>query len=274
VSLQVGTGKARQANDLLEALARGREDHQFFSRAFLLRTLHDGQCEWVENANATVNVLATANRYGKTTVLSHRHYHKNVYKIGGEARYLDEDGAIDGSAFAKLRYNTIHAADLWETSALVWDDAHKLLNESPRLQAFVKNAPRSKPPHIDFIHGSRWKFRTLGHDASGVDGNSFYYISLDEAGWSEKLEEMMQNVLRVRVADVRGVIDLVGTFKPGISKDFYKFAVRASAYTGRSIAFDHRDDTEDDAGDLASSIRRYLREFGIDLDEFAEALGG
>ena len=89
MSLQVATGKAQQSNDLLEALSRGRRDHQFFSRTFLNRTLHDGQLEYVTNARATVNCLATANRYGKTTLLSHRHTHCGIYKIGGEPRYLD-----------------------------------------------------------------------------------------------------------------------------------------------------------------------------------------
>lgn len=277
MSLYVGTGKAGEVDRVLEALSRGRHDHQFFSRTFLNRTLHDGQLEYVENANATVNCLATANRYGKTTLLSHRHFHKGIYKIGGESRYLDPvTGVIDGERFSRLRYNTIHTGLLWETAALVWDESHKIINESPRLEAFIKERPKSKPPHIQFIHGSKWKFRTLGHNAEGIDGNSFYHISIDEAGWAENLEEMMQNVIRVRVADVQGTIDIVGTFKPGVSKDFYKFCVRASAYTGRGLGFDHRDQAADEAssGDLDASIRRYLREYGIDLDEFVEAIGG
>lgn len=263
-------------DDLLLALQRGREDHQFFSQVFLNRTLHDGQLEYVTNANATVNCLATANRYGKTTLLSHRHFHKNIYKTGGESRYIDESGVIDAAKYTRLRFNTVHTSALWETTALVWDEAHKLINENPRLAAFVKDAPRSKPPHIDFIHGARWKFRTLGHNAEGIDGNSFYLISIDEAGWIDNLEEMMANVLRVRVADVQGQVDIVGTFKPGVSKDFYKFCVRASAYTGIGLGFDHRDTAAEETANetLDGSIRRYLGEYGINLDEYAEALGG
>ena len=275
MSLQVATGKASEVNTVLEALQRGREDHQFFSRFFLGRKLHDGQLEYVTNANATVNCLATANRYGKTTLLSHRHFHKCFYKTGGEGRYIVDD-VLDQQAFTKLRFNTVHTAALWETTALVWDESHKMINENARLDAFIKDKPRSKPPHIDFIHGSRWKFRTLGHNAEGIDGNSFYLISIDEAGWIENLEEMMQNVLRVRVADVQGCIDIVGTFKPGVSKDFYKFCVRASAHTGIGLGFDHRDQAQetDENERLDASIRRYLRDYGIDLDEFAEAVGG
>ncbi len=266
MSLQVGTGKAGEANSLLEALARGREDRQFFSQTFLNRTLHDGQVDYVENANATINLLATANRYGKTTVLLNVHAHANIYKTGGEPRYLDAvTGAIDQEGWVRLKYHTIHTAGDFETTTLVWDDAHKALVECPKFRAMVKDAPRSKPPHITFIHGSRWKFRTLGHNASGIDGNSFYVISIDEAGWIDELESMMGNVIRVRVADVRGVIHLVGTFKPGVSKDFYKFAVRAAAYTGIGITLDHRAGDEQievaDAASLDASIQRYLREF-------------
>lgn len=282
MSLQVGTGKAGGVNSILEALQRGREDDQFFSRFFLNRSLHDGQLEYVQNANATVNCLATANRYGKTTVLSHIHAKACIYKTGGEPRYAP-DGQIDQDLFLRLKYQTIHTADGWETAALVWEDAHKLMSESPNLRALVKDAPRSLPPHIEFVTGSRWKFRTLGHDASGIDGNSFYVISIDEAGWIEGLERMMSNVIRVRVADVRGVIHLVGTFKPGVSKDFYKYAVRASAYCGRGITFDHRT-TEDGeeavaVSHLDSAIRNYLlvhfrgREVSDDLASDLAKLG-
>lgn len=301
MSLQVGTGKASQANALLENLARGRSDHQFFSRTFLNRTLHNGQLDYAENAHATINVLCTANRYGKTTVLSHVHYHGNVYKTGAEPKYLNDDGTIDLQAFERTKYHTIHTADDLDTALLVWEEALKIKGESPALAAFIKDAPRSKPPHIDFIFGSKWKFRTLGHDASGIDGNSFYKISIDEAGWINDLETKMSNVIRVRVADVRGEIHIVGTFKPGISKDFYKFAVRASAYTGQGLVLDHRLDADaaDAAGDdqtLDAAIRHYLRaevatwvetgremgsdvwenlaSLGITRDEFADAIRG
>lgn len=276
--MEVGTGKAKAANTLLEAFQRGRYDHQFFSREFLHRTLHDGQLKFVEDANATVNALATANRYGKTTLLSHLHNHANIFKTGGEPRYMTEN-SFDMAAFLTLRYQTVHTAFGWETTALVWDEQHKLLKECPKLAFFVPQggAPRSLPPHVDYINGSRWKFRTLGHDASGIDGNSFYLISLDEAGWVPDLEQMMSNVIRVRVADVRGRIVICGTFKPGVSKDFYKICVRASAATGFKLGFDHGADADDEnqeSGGLDGSIRKYLKEYGINLDEYADSMKG
>lgn len=264
MSLHVGTGKATDADLLLEELAAGRDDIQRFSRFFLGRTLHDGQLEFAEKSQATVNALACANRYGKTTEMLTLHTHAQVYKTGGEPRYVDPvTGAVDERAFARLRYETIHTSKDSEEANAVHDDFMRVRGEQPALDAFVKDAPRSQPYNVDFITGGRWKFRTLGHNASGIDGRSFYLITIDEAGWVDDLEEMMQNVIRVRVADVRGRIVIVGTFKPGISKDFYKICVKASAYTGIGLGFDHRtaDGEEVAEESLDSSIRKYVREY-------------
>lgn len=250
-----------------EALQRGRYDHSLFWHYFLLRCPHPGQLRFVSNAEATINALACSNRYGKTTLLAGGHFHANIYKTGAEPRYLDENGAVDLAAYVREKYRTAHSAGEYDQVAEVHDDALRLIGDSPRLAAFIKNAPLSKPPHIDFINGSRWIFRTLGDNASGIDGKNFYLLSIDEAGWIKNLEEMMGNVLRVRVADVRGRIWIVGTFKPGVSIDFYKIAVRASAATGAALGFDHRagdDDSEDTSLDAA--VRKYAREFGFDLD--------
>lgn len=237
---------------LREAMERGRKDIPFFSHYFLRRKLHDGQIEYCENGQASINVLATANRYGKTTLLAVRHYHDLFYKVGAEERYV-VDGQLDLERYLRTKYYTVHTAGLWDTAKLVWDDALKIIRESPRLQPFVKDSPRTLPPHITLQNGSRWLFRTLGDNGEGIDGHSFYRVSIDEAGWITNLETILNNVGRVRIADVGGCIDLVGTMKVGISRDFYRYANRASVYTGRKIAFDHRDG------------RNYFKEFGMDV---------
>lgn len=276
MSLQVATGKAGKAGLLLENMARGRSDHQFFAKTFLGRTLHDSQLEFTENATAKINALATANRWGKTTLLSEMHFHAGIYKTGAEWRYIDAVGAFDLDVFTRLKYELVHTAGEWEQAAFVWEDALQLISQNEMLSPFVSAQPRSKPPHIKFIGGAKWMFRTLGVNASNIDGKSIYLLTIDEAGWVQDLDTMMRNVLRVRTADVYGRIVIVGTFKPGISRDFYKVAVRASAYTGRAIAFDHRaeDDGSLETATLDSSIRRYLAQYGIDLSEYADAING
>lgn len=275
--LGIGTGKASGANALLEALARGRTDHQFFTHYFLGETmpqgLHPGQLRFAQNATATINILATSNRWGKTTELGEMHYHACTYKTGAEPRYLGEDGRINHAAWLKLKYQTIHTADEWQTAAIVHEEMLKLRNENPRLDALIAAAPLSEPPYIDFINGSKCKFRTLGHDARGIDGHSYYLITVDEAGWIGDLESKMDNVLRIRVADVRGRIVIVGTFKPGVARDFYRFAVKASSYTGESIDFAHSSNEADERedGQLDSGIQSLLDAAGIDLSEYVDA---
>ena len=263
-------------NSAEEAFERARGDQSFFWHFFLLRCPHPGQRQFIENANATTNLLACSNRYGKTTLCAGRHFHKNVFKIGAEERYLSNEYVFNLDAFVRTRYRTVHTAGEWDQAAEVWEDAQKLINESERLAAFVKNIKKSPPYEIEFIHGAKWLFRTLGVRGSGIDGKSFYLLSIDEGGWITDLEEMLHNVLTIRVADVRGQIDILGTFKPGMAKDFFKLCVRASAATGAGIAFDHRSDDEGESVDLDGAIRAYAKHFGFDLDAEitkAKALG-
>lgn len=237
---------------LAEAMQRGREDVGFFSHYFCRRELHAGQVKFARNANASINVLPTSNRWGKTSLLAIRHLHSCFYKLGAEERYVDPvHGAVDLEKYLRTRYYTVHTAGLWETAKLVWEDALKILKESERLQPFVTDTPRTLPPSIKFTNGSVWLFRTLGDNGENVDGHSFYLVSIDEAGWITNLETIINNVIRVRVADVQGRIDLVGTMKIGLSRDFYRYANRGSVATGVKIAFDHRDG------------RDYLKEFDL-----------
>ena len=270
-----------QGDAFLNALVRGRHDHEFFGAVFLGRKPHPGQLEVLEQGMATVNILPTSNRWGKTTVLPHIYSHGCIYKVGAEDRYMAWDEIrlawkIDQRAFNTLRYHTIHTGGDWETASLVWDEMHKLLKDAPNFRPFVIDAPRSLPPHMNFYNGARLKFRTLGHDARGIDGNSFYIIGVDEAGWIEDLENMLQNVIRVRVADVRGRIYLVGTMKPGISKDFFKESVRAAIRTGQSVVLDHRSEVDEDeegtGGGLAAGIRKLCLQAGVSHDELDAAL--
>lgn len=260
---------------LVEDLARGRDDPAFYSWRFCKRKLHDGQAEWIANANASVNVLATGNRWGKTSVVTVGHCHSCTYKTGAEPRYTNDDGTIDLARLAQERYETAHLAPSAELSELVWRDFNSMRRGSPDLDAWVAAAPRSKPPNIEFITGARWRIRTVGDDASGVDGSSFYLISVDEAGWLQHLETMMVNVLRIRVADVRGRIWIVGTMKPGeVSQGFHRYAVRAAAYTGTDLAIEHRAvaKAQQQKHKVDPSIYLYARENGIDLDELLDAI--
>jgi hypothetical protein len=271
--IYVATGKALEVNSILEAFALGRSDPGFFCWFFMGRSLHDGQLEFMVNSHAKINALATANRWGKTTVLTGAHCHAGTYKTGAEFRYTNEDGSVNLDAFTKLKYETVHTAGEWEQASYVWEDINKIIVESPRMAALIAANPRSKPPYVQGINKWKWMFRTLGVNASNIDGKSIYVLTIDEAGWVENLDEMMRNVLRVRVADVRGRIIIVGTFKPGISRDFYKICLRASSQTGRGIGFAHETEAEEGSElALEGAIAEYLKQFGIKLDEYLDAV--
>ena len=248
-----------------QAAARGREDVPFFSHYFCGRRLHDGQAAYVSEANATINVLATSNRWGKTTTMAVAHIHPCFYKLDAEPKYFI-DGEYSHQHYLDCEYKTIHTAGLWDTAKLVWNDVLKILKQ-PRIAPFIAATPRTLPPHVEFTNGSQMLFRTLGDHGEGIDGNSFYVVSIDEAGWITNLREIINNVAEIRVADVRGKIHLIGTFKPGISGDFYYYARRASIETGTNIKFDHRAtrDYYDEFGltELIDEVRAQRKEFDL-----------
>ena len=117
---------------LHEAIPRGREDVEFFSHYFLRRKLHEGQAEWIRSAQATINVLPTGNRYGKTSSLAVQHLHSGFYKIGAEPFYMIErnerirgleletlgdyrtpaDYRFDVQRYLETKYYTVHTAGL------------------------------------------------------------------------------------------------------------------------------------------------------------------
>lgn len=272
---EAGTGAALH-DELFEALARGREDPCFFADYFCGRKLHDGQAEWVNGANATINLLLTGNRWGKTSVCTIRHLHSCFYKIGAEPRYTTPDGEIDPGAMFRLRYKTIHCAGLYETAEMVYEDMRAIVRDNPKLGSWiVQPIARTKPHAVDFVNGSRWLFRTLGDHGEGIDGNSFYLVTIDEAGWEPKVAQIVDNVARIRVADVRGRLDLVGTAKPGVSQQFFEIALRAQAYLGAHASLDHQPDGDRPHGGTLEGRRGprldpivigYANAAGIDLE--------
>lgn len=225
------------SESLEEAVQRGRDDVEYWVETFLGQKLHAGQLEWMENAEATINVLPTANRWGKSHLIGIRHLYRAFYKMGSEWRWLGPDGAADPQAFVKTKYKSLHCAQGWDTTALVWEEMLTLI-ALPGLAPFIKAAPRSMPPYIQLTNGAKILFRTLGPQGQGIDGTSLLYVSIDEAGWISNLKTIMDNVVLIRIADVQGMVDLAGTMKAGISRDFFQYAKRASVYTGRNITFD------------------------------------
>jgi hypothetical protein len=223
------------------AIARGRHDVGYWAWYFLEQQLHDGQIAWLENAEATTNVLTTGNRWGKSFMVAARHFHRCFYKIGAEWRYIDPvTKEVDLTSYHETKFHTLHTAQGWDTVQLCWDPMWALCDK-PRLKPFIKSRPRSGYINIAMLNGSRIWFKTLGEQGQGVDGTSLYIISIDEAGWIENLGWILENVIRVRIADVQGMVDLVGTMKPGISQDFYREAVLAQVYTGTEVVVDFAD---------------------------------
>lgn len=257
-----------------EAIVRGRGDVEFFARHYLGMQLHGGQLDWLEGAQAKINLLLTGNRWGKTTTMLVAHAHRQFYKLGAEPRYVLEDGTVDVSLMARERYYTVHSAGLYDTAKEVWREFDQLVKASPDLKVWLETPlPRSEPHEINWMHGGRWLFRTLGDNGEGIDGRSFYLVTIDEAGYEKNIQQIIDDVARMRCADVRGMIYAVGTAKPGLSQGFFALALAAQAYLGDRRELDYRSDSRPlRAGEkplVPRELQRYALSGGMDLERMA-----
>ena len=178
-------------------------DPNLFARSFLPKKPHPGQQTWLSHSTQPINVLVPGNRWGKSTIIAEKHIWKCVFKVGIKAKTRAEWKAAE--------YETISVAMSADQAAIVFKEAKKLLRDSP-LKVLVK-AIRSTPfPHIIFANGSVFHCRSAHDDGKYIDGHSYRYLSIDEAGWITKLKSLMTNVIVMRLAG-GGEIDLIGTPK-------------------------------------------------------------
>ena len=260
--------------DAVEAIMRGRGDVEFFARHYMGMQLHGGQLEWLHEAQARINLLLTGNRWGKTTTMMVAHTHAQFYKLGAEPRYVDADGTVDVSRMARERYYTVHSAGLYDTAKEVWREFASLVKASPDLAVWLETPlPRSEPHEVNWMHGGRWLFRTLGDNGEGIDGRSFYLVTIDEAGYEKNIQEIIDNVARMRCADVRGRIHAVGTAKPGLSQGFFSLALQAQASLGDRRELDYRSESKPlPVGTrllVPRELQRYALAQGMDLERMA-----
>lgn len=198
-------------------IIRCKRDPDFFVRIMLGETPHPGQKAWLEQARAYINVLRPGNRYGKSYVEGFRHLWHAWLKVGVPF--------VSKEQWLKEPYETISLAVSDDQARIVYRLIQRFL-KAPAIAPFVA-ADRASPfPHIKLLNGSVIHVRSLAEAGKYVDGHSYRYMSVDEAGWIPDLKEIVTNVLLMRLAG-GGMLDLIGTPK-GIGSGLYWYWNRAS----------------------------------------------
>jgi hypothetical protein len=215
--MQVENNSQQIPNNLKVIVWRGKDDIELFARELLGINLHPGQARFAKSSRK-INVLSTANRYGKSTLVAVKHIHKAFYKVGvpeGNMR-----GWL-GSEYltAALAPHSQQAEVVTRTIKQILSSTYPTRSSGTKIETnkcmigwFMTKVAESYPMLIEYSNGSKTIIRSTGEDkAASIAAKAFGYIGYDEAGKSYHLEEEFHSVLLPRLADFNGTMDLIGT---------------------------------------------------------------
>jgi hypothetical protein len=203
---------------------RGRYDIVQFGRDFCDFDVvdengeeHEGQAKWLqENLFASERVLACGNRWGKTTASSVKLRHHALYqtRLG---KYSEQ----------KHNYRACALSLTLDMARIAWDKCFFDGMMHPLFKQFIVEKECRLHPFPQMVIGegrggegfrSELWARTTAREASYLVGHDFDFVSWDEPSREPKGQMILDDVLRMRLPDRDGRLDLIAT---GNGKNWY-----------------------------------------------------
>jgi hypothetical protein len=192
--------------------------------------LHPGQVrylrhttEYLRNPDVAmnkINLLVPSNRWAKSTTIAIKQIWKNFYKVGIPTGNQD--------AWLKADYRTANVAPHTSLIEPVFNyidqimtsrylirlaDGKTVTNKCQIPWFYLKDRTISSPLHRQFFaFNSYIEHRTIGATAAdSLEGKPWGYISYDEGGRSDHLEDEINGTLLARLFDWDGDLDIPST---------------------------------------------------------------
>jgi len=178
-----------------EALA----DPVVFARAFCGVQLHPGQQRWLRNSHAAENLLHTGNRWGKSLVQAVKFLHRCVFKI----RPLQYAGIA--------RYEAVNASITLDQANIIFGHAVALVKQNPVFEFLVEEIKYSPFPQIRFANGASMWARSTQRRGEFLLGHDYDYFNFDEAAFEVHADYVINEVIKMRLADRDGRLDFTST---------------------------------------------------------------
>lgn len=192
-----------------------------FARVMLGLELHTGQQKWVRNSQKRLNILRPGNRFGKTLVTAVKHIWHCMCKPKLDGRVMSHD------EWLRVEYHTLNFGPTYELgrgALLLARDlvqGNVLLPNGTTNKSILKDwaiqedrADAAQLPYIEFKTGARILGRSMSELGVAFKMKKLAYISGDECADVPELWTLTNNTLLMRVVDMDGSIDLVGTPQP------------------------------------------------------------
>lgn len=225
---------------------RSITDPVFFAREFLGIDPHPGQALWLSRSTKPENLLHTGNRWGKSLAQAIKFAHRIFFQI----RNPRHDPPPPG------RYVAVNVSITLDQARIIFNETVRLLRRHPHAERFIDDLIHTPFPMLRLTNGSVMWARSSQRRGEYLLGHDFDYVTFDEAAFEPNPQEVVEEVLAMRVVDRAGMIDYTST--PRGKNWFYRKALELSARP--HLAHVQRGDTRDNphlpGGYLERTMRR------------------
>ena len=154
------------------------------------------------------NMLVTGNRWGKSFVSAIKLLYRAVFRI----RDLKFD--------LRKKYRIVTASITQDQANIIFMTAVSLARESKILEPLLLTITKTPFPKMVFSNGATIEARSTQNRGEYLLGNDYDYFIFDEVAFESDPEYVVEEVIRMRLADREGMLDLVST--PNGKNWFYR----------------------------------------------------
>lgn len=208
---------------------RALTDPVYFARQFLGIDPHSGQELWLRNATKSENLLHTGNRWGKSLAQAIKFAHRLLFQIRNP-RY-DRTG----------RYVAVNVSITLDQARIIFNETVRLLRRLPSAESLIEELIHTPFPMLRLTNGSVFWARSSQRRGEYLLGHDFDFITFDEAAFEPNPEEVVEEVLAMRVVDRAGQIDYTST--PRGKNWFFRKALQLQSRP--SLGYVQRGDSRD-----------------------------
>lgn len=194
---------------------RAINDPVYFAREFLGLDPHRGQQRWLTSANRSENLLHTGNRWGKSLAQAVKFVHRCLFQIRNPLH--DRVG----------RYVAVNVSITLDQARIIFNEAVRLVRRLPSSDYLIDELIHTPFPMLRLTNGSILWARSSQRRGEYLLGHDFDFVTFDEAAFEPSPEEVVEEVLAMRVVDRAGQIDYTST--PRGKNWFYRKALRLAA---------------------------------------------
>ncbi len=141
----------------------------------------------------------TGNRWGKSFACAIKIIHHALFRIR-DTKYDHFD-----------RYHIVTASITQDQSRIIFDTVVRILNSTCRIEGLVKKMTVTPYPRIVLGNGSIIEARSTQRRGLYLLGFDYDYFIFDEVAFEEEAEFVVNEVIKMRLADRMGILDLVST---------------------------------------------------------------